>query len=80
MGRSVFEEIVTPERIVFEHVSPPKFRTTVTFEAQGNKTKILWRMVFETAALFEGVKSYAIPGNEQNLDKLAAHLAKQALT
>ena len=74
-NESLFEEIVTPERIVFQHVSRPVFKTTVVFEELAGQTKITWRMLFETAAEYDAVKGYVVPGNEQNLDKLEAHLA-----
>ena len=78
-NKSVFVEIVKPERIVFDHVVAPRFRATVTFEDLGNgKTKLVWSMLFETAAVYDGVKGFAIEGNKQNLDKLEALLAKQS--
>src|ERR1017187_7139960 len=36
-NKSVFIEVVKPERIVFEHFAP-KFITTITFKEEGNKT------------------------------------------
>ena len=50
---SVFVEIVKPERIVFDHISGPKFRATVTFAEKAEKTEVVWRMLFETAAGFD---------------------------
>lgn len=35
-------------------------------------------MLFETAAEYEKVKSYAIEGNKENLDRLEAQLATMA--
>src|SRR3982750_4400071 len=37
-NKSIFKEVIKPERIVFEHVSGPKFTATITFEKQGSKT------------------------------------------
>ena len=72
-----FEEIVKPKRVVFQHLSSPRFQLTVTLdEVPGGKTKICWRQRFETAEECARIKVYAIDGNEQNLDRLAAHLAK----
>jgi len=39
-NKSIYKEIVRPERIVFEHVSGPKFIATITFTAEGNKTHL----------------------------------------
>lgn len=74
-NKSVFVEVVKPERIVFDHIAP-KFRATVTFEDMGAKTKMVWRMLFDTAEDFDRVKGFAVEGNNQNLDRLAEHLTK----
>ncbi|HTF32610.1 MAG TPA: SRPBCC domain-containing protein [Myxococcota bacterium] len=78
-NESVFVEIVKPERIVFDHLSGPRFRGTATFEDLGGKTKITFRQLFESAAAYEKVKPVAVPGNEENFDKLAGHLATMGL-
>ena len=54
-NKSVFTEVVKPERIVFSHGGGKKgdpgvrFISTWTFEAQGNQTKLTLRMVFVSA-------------------------------
>ena len=75
-NKSVFKEVVKPERIVFEHVSAPKFLATITFTAEGKKTRINWQMLFETAEEFERtVKTFkADEGLKQNLEKLEKYL------
>ena len=70
-----FVEIVEPERIVMEHLSAPQFTLTAIFEELGSRTKLSFRQLFATPELFDGVKRYAMQGNEENLDKLAEHLA-----
>jgi uncharacterized protein YndB with AHSA1/START domain len=72
----VYQELVKPERIVFEHVSAPKFQVTATFADDGGRTRITFRMLFETAAECDKVKPYAVAANEQNFDRLEAQLAK----
>jgi uncharacterized protein YndB with AHSA1/START domain len=72
----VYQELVKPERIVFEHVSGPKFQVTATFADDGGRTRITFRMLFETAAECDKVKPYAVAANEQNFDRLEAQLAK----
>jgi len=52
-NKSIFKEIVKPERIVFEHESFPKFATTITFEDKNRKTLLTWRMLFETEELLQ---------------------------
>ena len=75
-NHSVFVEVVHPERIVFDHISGPKFQVTATFTEQAGKTKLTFRMLFETAAECERVKVFAAEANEQNFDRLEAELAK----
>jgi uncharacterized protein YndB with AHSA1/START domain len=75
-NKSVFVEIAKPERIVFDHVSGPRFQVTATFAEQAGRTEVTFRMPFETAAECDKVKAYAVQGNEQNFDRLEAELAK----
>lgn len=55
-NRITFEEIVTPERIVYRHdggddVEPLQFTQTVTFEDIGNdETRLTWHGTFPSAA------------------------------
>jgi len=75
-NKSVFVEIVKPERIVFRHVSGPRFQVTATFADEGDKTRLTFEMLFETAAACAQVKRYAVDANEQNFDRLEAELAR----
>ena len=78
-NKSVFREIVKPNRIVFDHISGPKYTATISLTAQGNKTHLRWHMVFETAEMFEKtVKTFkADEGLKQNIVKLEAYLQEQ---
>lgn len=71
-----FVEITEP-RIVIDHVTPPRFRLTVLLEELGEQTKITFRQLFETSAVYDGVKRFAVQGNEDNLERLANHVAKK---
>lgn len=73
-NENVFVEIAFLERIVFDHLSYPRFRITARFEDMDGRTKLTWHQLFESAEAFENVRPYAVPGLEQNLDKLGAHL------
>jgi len=75
-NKNVFREIVKEERIVYEHVTGPKFTATITFTAQGNQTLITWHMLFESKEEFERtVKTYkADEGLRQNTEKLAVYI------
>jgi uncharacterized protein YndB with AHSA1/START domain len=70
-----FVEIVEPERIVLDHLSAPRFRLTALFEELSeSRTKLTFRQLFETPDAYNQVKKFAIPGNEENLDRLASFL------
>jgi uncharacterized protein YndB with AHSA1/START domain len=76
-NKSIYQEIVKNEKIVFVHLSP-KFKVTVTFEEHRKKTLLTWRMLFESAEeLNRVVKVFkADEGLVQNVDKLEAYLIK----
>ena len=74
----VFTEIVAPERIVLDHISPPRFEITATFTDVGGKTRVIFRQLFENAKVRDGVAVFAVPANEENLDRLQAELAGMA--
>lgn len=71
---SVFVEIVSRERIVFDHKAPHAYRGVVTFEALDTKTKVTFRMIHESAEECENVRKVVTEGNEQNFDRLATVL------
>ncbi|MFP5113969.1 SRPBCC family protein [Bacillaceae bacterium C204] len=73
-NKSVFVEIVKPNRVVLNHVSGPHFQITATFEEHAGKTKFTFRQSFETEREFAKVKSFAIDGNKETIDRLEAHL------
>jgi uncharacterized protein YndB with AHSA1/START domain len=75
-NKSVFKEIIKHKKIVYEHVSSPKFVATVEFESRGNTTFINWRMLFETREQFiQVVKTFkADEGLKQNIEKLETYL------
>ncbi len=78
-NESVFVEVVAPERVVFEHLSEGHhFFMTITFTAQGNKTLVGWRQVFDTAAHRERIATFVVEANEQNLSRLAAEVLNVA--
>ena len=77
-NKSVFKEIIKHKKIVYEHISGPKFLATVEFEQQGNKTFLKWNMLFETKEEFiRTVKTFkADEGLKQNIEKLQTYLEK----
>jgi len=79
-NRIVYREVVRPERIVYDHVSGPLFHATVLFEAEGDKTRLSMRMLFDTAELRNRVAEEfgAVEGLSQTLNHLEEHVAKMA--
>jgi uncharacterized protein YndB with AHSA1/START domain len=82
-NKIVFIEVVKPERLVYRHAGDSdteqvNFHVTVTFEKQGDKTKLTMRMVFESAAELDRVnREYgAIEGAKQNIARLEEYLTK----
>ena len=81
-NRITYDEIVKPERIVYHHgggddVEPVQFRTRVTFEDLGGKTRLTLHAVFPSAAERDRViKEYgADKGAMQTLTRLGEYLS-----
>jgi uncharacterized protein YndB with AHSA1/START domain len=84
-NRITFEVVEPPKRLVYRHggegdTESVQFRTTVTFEDVGGKTKLTMRGVFPSAAERERViKDYhAAKGMEQTLARLDDYVSKMA--
>jgi len=72
-----FVEIVRPARIVVRHIQQNHdFTLTMTLTAREGRTELAWEMRFADPAEGEKVRSFVVPANEQNFDRLAAHLAQ----
>ena len=86
-NKSIFKEIVKPERIVYSHGGREgglgaHFVATWTFDlVKANKTKVTIRMVFPSAKDRDFVvKEFgAIEGGKQTLERLGEHLEKMRL-
>jgi uncharacterized glyoxalase superfamily protein PhnB/uncharacterized protein YndB with AHSA1/START domain len=78
-NKSIFKEVVKHKRIVYEHISGPKFIATIDFESRGDKTHINWHMLFETKEEFiRTVQIFkADEGLKQNVEKLELYTQSQ---
>ena len=76
-NKSIFKEIVLHKKLVYEHVTGPKFVATIEFQEQGDQTFITCHMLFETAEEFiQTVKTFkAEEGLKQNIEKLDVYLS-----
>lgn len=85
-NKITYTKVVAPERLEFIHTGDDNnadeniFNVTVTFEAEGNKTKVTMRMVFATIEERDRVVKEvgAIEGNKQTMDKLEKYLEQQS--
>lgn len=76
-NESEFFKIEKPSLIAWKRISKPLFNVVATFEKIADKeTKILFRMVFPSAADCNKVKTFAVDKNEENFDRLEAELVK----
>ena len=75
-NESVFREIEKPSRIVLDHLSSPRFRIVATFSAEAGKTRLTFRMIFETAEMRDRVKGIVVNANEENFDRLGVQLLR----
>lgn len=71
----VFVELVPGQKVVIDHVVPPRFRLIALFGEEGIRTRVTWRQIFESKEVCDNVKEIVVPSNEENLDRLAAELA-----
>jgi len=54
------------------------FTMTMTFVEEGRKTLLIWSMRFDSKEEAERVRGPVTDANEQNFDRLAAHVASMA--
>jgi len=74
---SVFKTIEPLKLITWERVSKPLFNMEIAFEKLSNtKTKISFKMIFESAEECNKLKPFVIPKNEENFDRLERELLK----
>jgi len=75
-NKSVFVEISKPGKLVFDHVTLPKYQMVATFTEESGKTLVTMKMTFKSANEFPKIKKSVIETNEQCLDRLEAQLRK----
>jgi uncharacterized protein YndB with AHSA1/START domain len=73
-----FVEVVPGERVAFDHVQEGHgFRMTMTFADEGaGRTRLTWRMQFDSAEEAGRVREFILAANEENFDRLAAELGR----
>jgi uncharacterized protein YndB with AHSA1/START domain len=78
-NKSVFKEIIRHKKIVYEHITAPKFLATIEFESRGNTTFMNWHALFESKEqLTQVIKTFkADEGLRQNVEKLDQYLQEK---
>jgi uncharacterized protein YndB with AHSA1/START domain len=72
-----FLDVAPRQRIVFRHLRAiHEYVATLEWRDDGGATQLAWTMRFESAEEFQRVRPFVEPANEQNLDRLQAHLEK----
>ena len=78
-NHAVFDDIVTPERISWHRLTNPLFQMTMTFaELPKQRTRLVWRMKFDTEDLRDKVAAFAVGKNEENFDRLITELKSRS--
>jgi uncharacterized protein YndB with AHSA1/START domain len=73
----VFLDVEAPSLIAWDRISQPHFRVVATFEeVEGGKTKLTFRMQFNTKEECDKIRRFAVDKNEENFDKLEVELQK----
>lgn len=74
-----FIKIDKPNLIAWQRISKPIFQVVATFEdVSAGKTKIVFKMLFNSAAECNKIKKFAVVKNEENFDRLESELIKMS--
>lgn len=72
-----FEEIIPARRIVLRHIQQGhEFTLTMAFAVKGPGAEVTWVMRFDDPAETEKLRAFLCQANEQNFDRLEAHLSE----
>lgn len=75
-----FTKIEEPSLIAWKRYSKPLFRVVATFEqVADDKTKLVFKMLFDTAEECRKIKAFAVDKNEENFDRLENELTRMEL-
>lgn len=75
-----FIKIEKPSLIAWKRHSQPLFQVVFLFEEEeGDKTKITFKMLFNTAQECQKLKPFVVDKNEENFDRLETELTKMKL-
>jgi uncharacterized protein YndB with AHSA1/START domain len=73
----VFLHVNKPSLLAWDRISQPLFRVVTTFEeVEKDKTRLTFRMQFDSKEECDKIRKFAVDKNEENFDKLEQELAK----
>jgi uncharacterized protein YndB with AHSA1/START domain len=71
LNECVFIKIEKPTFVSWDHLSKPVFQVQTSFEEIGrDRTKVIFRMIFESVEECNTLRSFIAEKNEENFDKL----------
>lgn len=74
---SVYRVIEAPAFLAFDHLKPMhRFEVQVRFDDLGGRTRITWRMRFDSAEEKQRILPFVPAANEENMDRLEAFLQR----
>lgn len=77
----VFTHVEPYSLIAWDRISQPHFRVVTTFEeADSGKTKLVFRMQFNSKEECDKIRKFAVEKNEENFDKLEMEVKKMPAT
>jgi uncharacterized protein YndB with AHSA1/START domain len=75
-NESRFTRIVPVMTWEIEHLSGHHFMLTLDLEPRGRATIVHWRQTFDTVEHYERIAQFVASANAQNLERLAAEVAR----
>lgn len=77
-NESRFTRLEADRTFEIEHLNGHHFFLTLQLEPAEGGTELRWRQTFDSQAAYANVAGFVATANEQNLDRLAAELARHA--
>jgi uncharacterized protein YndB with AHSA1/START domain len=77
-NQSRFTRIVPNQLFEIEHLSGHHFVLTLELREHAEGTEVSWRQTFETVEHYAQLAEFVASANEQNLERLAAEVARGA--
>ena len=74
----VFAEIESPRKVVFQHISEPKFQLTILLAPSAVGTVVSWAQAFESSEVAGHLEHIVVPANEQNLERLSIEVLRKS--